>query len=540
MRSYKQISIPVLITLVKNIPVRKGRFLTVFCVFHVCALLLLTSPAMTQTGTKGNVWLTDPGQSIFFERQTAPLVFKIDKPGKGDKADGEGKPVAGRTLFGKRTRAVPASGMDTGTIVIRVDAHIRAQTIDGFGFALTGGSAMNLMKMSAGARAGLLRDLFATNGDHIGASYLRVSIGASDLNDHVFSYDDLPVGQTDTVLSKFDMGPDRTDVIPVLKEILAIDPSIRILGSPWSPPAWMKTNRDTRGGSLLSQYYGVYARYFVKYIRAMKQEGIRVDAITVQNEPLHPGNNPSLLMPAAEQEAFIKNYLGPVFQQEGIDTKIIIYDHNADKPEYPISILKDPDAAKYIDGSAFHLYGGTIDALSKVHEAFPDKNLYFTEQWVGAPGDFKKDIADHIEKLIIGATRNWSRNVIEWNLASDPQYRPHTDRGGCDRCLGAVTIDGDKWTRNPAYYIIAHAAKFVRPGSVRIASGVGGAVLSGVSAVSSYGLPVLPNTAFMTPSGQTVLIVLNNTGSAKKIRIDDRKGHAETRLNAGAVATYVW
>jgi glucosylceramidase len=231
-----------------------------------------------------------------------------------------------------------------------------------------------------------------------------------------------------------------------------------------------------------------------------------------------------MFMPAPEQEEFVKNHLGPMFQREGIDTKIIIYDHNADKPEYPISILNDPEAAKYIDGSAFHLYGGTIDALSKVHEAHPDKNLYFTEQWVGAPGDFKKDIADHMEKLIIGATRNWCRNVIEWNLASDPFYKPHTDRGGCDRCLGAVTIDGNKWTRNPAYYIIAHAAKFVRPGSVRIESG----------------RQELPNTAFETPSGQTVLIVLNNTDSEKEIRIDDGKQYAVVRLGAGAAATYVW
>jgi glucosylceramidase len=487
---------------------RMGRF------FNTCFFLLLTNAAVFAQGIeKGSIWLTDPGRSIFFQKQSRPLVFKAGKE------EGSGR---------KRT-------VDTETVLIKVDEKIRAQTVDGFGFALTGGSAMNMMKMSTSSRAGLLNDLFATDGDHIGTSYLRISIGASDLNDHVFSYDDLPgngtdtaVRQTDTLLTRFDLGPDRQDVIPVLKEILAIDPSIKILGSPWSPPAWMKTNQDTRGGSLLPQYYEAYAMYFVKYIRAMEREGIRIDAITVQNEPLHPGNNPSLLMPAAEQEEFVKNHLGPVFRREGLDTKIIIYDHNADKPEYPISILNDPDAAKYIDGSAFHLYGGKIDALSKVHDAHPDKNLYFTEQWVGAPGDFKKDIADHIGKLIVGATRNWSRNVIEWNLASDPFYRPHTDRGGCDRCLGAVTIDGDKWTRNPAYYIIAHAAKFVRPGSVRIGSDAG------------EDSPMLPNTAFKTTGGQTVLIVLNNTGSGKRIVIDDGKRRAETMLNAGAVATYVW
>jgi glucosylceramidase len=308
-----------------------------------------------------------------------------------------------------------------------------------------------------------------------------------------------------------------------LKEILTILPSLKIVGSPWSAPAWMKTNNDTRGGSLKPEYYATYARYLVKYIRAMAKEGIRLDAITVQNEPLHPGNNPSMYMPAPEQAAFVKNFLGPAFRQAGIKTRIIIYDHNCDKPEYPISILDDPEAREYIDGSAFHLYAGKIEAMSKVHDAYPSKNLYFTEQWVGAPGDLSRDIAEHMENLIIGATRNWSRTVIEWNLAADPDNNPHTDRGGCDRCLGAVTIDGDKVTRNPAYYIIAHAAKFVRPGSVRIASDGD-----------------LPNVAFRTPAGKTVLIVLNNRDSAQSFIVRDNKGTATQTLGAGAVATYVW
>lgn len=186
----------------------------------------------------------------------------------------------------------------------------------------------------------------------------------------------------------------------------------------------MKDNNSSIGGSLKKEYYPVYANYFVKYINAMKNEGITIDAITVQNEPLHPGNNPSLLMLAEDQKEFIKDHLGPVFEKNGISIKIILYDHNADRPDYPISILDDPEAAKYIDGSAFHLYGGEIDALSQVHDAHPDKNIYFTEQWVGAPGDFSKEMAWHTENLIIGATRNWSRNVLEWNLAADENQEP--------------------------------------------------------------------------------------------------------------------
>jgi glucosylceramidase len=297
------------------------------------------------------------------------------------------------------------------------------------------------------------------------------------------------------------------------------------MGSPWSPPTWMKNNHDTKGGNLLKEYYPAYAKYFVRYIQEMKKQGIHIDAVTVQNEPLHPGNNPSLQMFAPDMAEFIRDHLGPAFAKARINTKIIVYDHNADKPDYPISILNDAAAKKYIDGSAFHLYGGKIEALSEVHDAHPDKNLYFTEQWVGAPGNFRRDIAEHIRKLIVGATRNWCKTVIEWNLASDPDYKPHTDRGGCTSCLGAVTIGGDSIKRNPAFYIIAHAAKFARPGSVRI---------------ESSAEDILPNTAFKTPSGKTVLIVLNNSNAVKRFDIVVNNKIANAELAGGAVATYVW
>jgi len=221
----------------------------------------------------------------------------------------------------------------------------------------------------------------------------------------------------------------------------------------------MKTNGSSIGGSLKTDCYDVYARYFVKYIQEMQAEGITIHAITPQNEPLHGGNNPSMLMTASEQANFIKNYLGPAFQNAGLTTKIVIYDHNCDRPDYPLDILNDPDARKYVDGSAFHLYAGDISALSQVHYAYPDKNVYFTEQWVGGPSNFAGDLQWHIKNLIIGATANWSKVVLEWNLASDPYYNPHTN-GGCTSCEGALTI-GATVIRNVSYYIIAHASKFV-------------------------------------------------------------------------------
>ncbi|RXG31485.1 glycoside hydrolase family 30 protein [Leeuwenhoekiella palythoae] len=420
---------------------------------------------------------------------------------------------------------INAHTIDTSLIdkVIKVTDSVQYQIMDGFGYTLTGGSAMLIHKMSKSARSGLLNELFSKEG--LGVSYLRLSIGASDLDSAPFSYNDLPKGKTDVDLEKFSLAQDTVHLVPVLKEILSINPQIKFLGSPWSPPVWMKDNQDTRGGSLLPEYYQVYANYLIKYIQAMRGEGIEIDAITIQNEPLHPGNNPSLLMKAPQQADFIKNHLGPAFKNEGIDTKIIIYDHNADRPDYPINILNDPDAAKFIDGSAFHLYGGEIEALSEVHQAHPDKHLYFTEQWVGAPGDFSKELTWHIENLIIGAPRNWSKTVLEWNLAADQNQNPHTDRGGCDRCLGAVTINGDKVTREPAYYIIGQASKFVPPGSVRIASTL---------------VEEIPNVSYKTPDGQIVTILQNTSEEEKEILIKSDQANIHLKLAAGDIGTLVF
>ncbi|WP_423819694.1 glycoside hydrolase family 30 beta sandwich domain-containing protein [Salinimicrobium sp. TIG7-5_MAKvit] len=426
------------------------------------------------------------------------------------------------SLLEKRELDFKVPGNSEIDATITVDTSKTYQEIDGFGYTLTGGSALHINNMSDAARTSLLEELFGTGEDQLGVSYLRLSIGASDLDDAPFSYNDLPAGETDENLEKFSLANDTVHLIPVLREILEISPDIKILGSPWSPPVWMKDNNDTRGGSLKEEYYPVYANYFVKYIKAMEDEGIEIDAITIQNEPLHPGNNPSLLMLAKDQAEFIKNHLGPAFEENNINTKIILYDHNADRPDYPISILDDPEAAQYVDGSAFHLYGGKIEALSEVHEAHPDKHIYFTEQWVGAPGNFAQEMSWHTENLIIGATRNWSRNVLEWNLSADENQDPHTDRGGCDRCLGAVTITGDEVTREPAYYIIGQASKVVRPGSVRVASNEP---------------ENIRNVAFKTPQGKIAVIIQNTSEEEKSIRVQVGDKKVVLQLTGGAVGT---
>ena len=463
------------------------KLITKFCL--PLFLFSLFFESLAQSPVKAEWWLTNTDKSALLEKQMALL------------------PVA-------QNQSQP---------VISVDETLQYQSMDGFGYALTGGSAMLINAMTPETRSALLNELFGNRENELAVSYLRISIGASDLSDRVFTYNDLPAGETDPEMKKFSIEPEQKDLIPVLKEILKINPKIKIMGSPWTPPVWMKTNKNSKGGSLLPEFYDAYALYFVKYINAMKAEGIRINVITIQNEPLHPGNNPSLLMPAAEQAAFIKKSLGPAFRNAGLDTKIIIYDHNANRIDYPLEILNDAEARQYVDGSAFHLYEGGIDALSKVHMAHPDKNLYFTEQWVGAPGNFAGDFNWHVQNLIIGASRNWCKTVIEWNLAADPNQDPHTE-GGCTQCLGAVTIDGNAVTRNPAYYIIGVASKFVPAGSVRIESN----------------LPEnLPNVAFKTPEGKTVVIVLNSFKAELTFQLKMKGKYFSPSLKSGSVATFV-
>ena len=437
-------------------------------------------------------WLTNGAKNTFLQKQTGILTF------------------------GSTYNLYPN---------IEVDATQTYQTIDGFGFTLTGGSAQSINKLNSQKRKELLQELFGKNDNAIAISYLRISIGASDLNATPFTYNDLPAGQTDVSLDQFSLNPDINDVIPMLKEILAINPQIKILATPWSPPTWMKDNNNFIGGSLKPEYYGVYANYFVKYIQKMKQEGISITAITPQNEPLHPGNNPSMFMSAQQQAVFIKNHLGPAFVSANLPTKIIIYDHNCDRPDYPLSILNDAAANPFVDGSAFHLYAGDINVLSTIHNAFPNKNLYFTEQYTGSSGTFDGDLKWHMKNVIIGSMRNWSKVALEWNLANDANFGPHTP-GGCTTCKGGLTIKGtDSFERNVGYYIIAHASKFVPAGSIRI----GSTQTANLNTVS-----------FKTPAGKTVLIIENDGSTNELFNIKSNGKWVTTSLEAGAVATFIW
>jgi len=427
-------------------------------------------------------------------------------------------------LLSKKTTKLDFGNITNGFPVINVDSTQVFQTVEGFGYTLTEGSAHVINQLTAFARNALLTELFGAGDNSIGVSYLRLGMGATDLSTKVYSYDDIPAGETDLTLAYFSLANDQVAVIPVLKQILQIKPNIKLLASPWSPPVWMKDNNSSIGGSLIPAYYQVYADYFVKYIKAMQAEGITIHAITPQNEPLHPGNNPSLFMSASQQAVFIKNNLGPAFAAAGINTKIIIYDHNCDRPDYPLEILNDPAARAYIDGSAFHLYAGSINVLSQIHNAYPDKNIYFTEQYTASNGSFAGDLQWHIKNVIIGSMRNHSMIALEWNLANDPSFGPYTP-GGCTTCLGAVTISTTGITRNVAYYNIAQASKFVPAGSKRIGSDNNGN---------------LHTVAFLRADGKKVLIVLNENTTDQNFNIKFNGKLISTSLPGTAAATYVW
>jgi glucosylceramidase len=431
---------------------------------------------------------------------------------KGDKAQ----------LFQKQV--IQYSAINSSSITVEVNEQKTLQSMEGFGFALTGGSAGLIDALPTEKKSALLKELFGAGPDNLGISYIRISMGASDLDATVFSYCDLPKGETDPPLTKFNLSQDTLHLIPMIQAALKINSKLKIMASPWSPPVWMKSNGFSMGGHLLKQYYDSYALYFVKYIKAMRAKGITIHSLTMQNEPEHGGNNPSLLMDAEEQKVFLRDYLGPLLAKEQIKTEVLLYDHNADHPNYPISILDDPKAKVYAAGSAFHLYLGNESALSKVHEAHPDKKLYFTEQWTGAKGSFDGDLFWHTEHIVIGTINHWSSAVIEWNLAANAQYEPHTP-GGCTECKGALTIQGEDISRNVSYYIIGHASKFITAGSKRIES--------------SASNDLIKTSSFLRPDGKKVTLLLN-TGNSNNIKLTNKQQSYSVTLPAGSVSTIVW
>jgi glucosylceramidase len=416
----------------------------------------------------------------------------------------------------------------SSALTIRVDESTQYQTIDGFGASLTDSSAWLLdHKLAKEQRKELLETLFdQTKG--IGLSILRQPMGASDFAWSDYSYDDVAVREKDPTLAKFSIEHDRAYIIPLLKEALSLNPNLKIIASPWSPPGWMKTSQSMIQGALLPEAYASFARYFVKFIKAYADAGIPVYAITMQNEPLHiPGDYPGMGMTAIEQAAFLSDYLGPALRDAGLTTKVLVFDHNWDLIEFPVRVLSDPKAAAYAAGTATHCYGGVATAQTELHERFPEKEIWMTEC---SGGEWQKgNLLEQQIRLIINSTRNWAKSVVLWNLALDQNHEPYL--GGCTTCRGVVTVNHSasptQVVRTVDFTALAHVSKFLKPGSRRIAS-------------NSFDQGSLEDVAFQNPDGSVVLLVLNSSGAPLPFNIAWRGEFASYVLPAGAVATFRW
>ncbi|MBL7262127.1 discoidin domain-containing protein [Actinoplanes sp. LDG1-01] len=480
----------------------------------VVALLLAPTPASASSST-AQVWVTTP--------------------------DGAQKlSTAGNVAF-------KGSISDKPTVV--VDPNRRFQTIAGFGASITDSSAAVLYRLSPSARTAAMESLFRDDK----LSYLRQPIGASDFVDEpAYTYDDVPAGQTDYGLRHFSVDHDRAQILPLLRQARRLNPELRVMGTPWSPPAWMKTNQSLIGGRLIDSpaIYRAYAAYLVKFVQAYRKEGVPIDALTLQNEPQNrtPAGYPGMDLPSWQAAEVIER-LGPMLRAAGERTKILGYDHNwsthpndaantppdsvADIDHYPQELLSTR-AARWVDGTAYHCYYGEPSAMTALHKEFPRKDVYFTEcsgsQSSDPANTFSDTLKWHARNLIIGNTRNWAKTVINWNLALDETNGPHT--GGCGTCTGVLTVASDGTvTRNAEFYTLGHVARFVRPGAVRVAS-------------TSFGTTGwngrIMDVAFVNPDGSTVLVAHNENDNPQAFAVQYGGRTFEYTLPGGALATFVW
>jgi O-glycosyl hydrolase len=434
------------------------------------------------------------------------------------------------TLLAPQDSLTLAPDHNLNPLTIHVDNEKRYQQMVGFGADFTDSSAWLVYnKLNTEQRNTLMNRLFSP-ASGIGLNFLRQPMGASDFSTSGnYSYDDMPSGQTDPNLDHFSIQHDTAYIIPLLKQASQLNTNLKIMASPWSAPGWMKSSGSMIGGKLNANAFEPFANYFVKYIQAYQAQGIPIDYVTPQNEPLFtPSGYPGMSFPAIEESNFIKNNLGPAFTKNDIHTKILAYDHNWDQLGYPETILSDSSAANYISGIAWHCYGGTIGAQSEAHNAYPNKDAFMTEcsggTWVGSD---QNALQGTLGNLVINGSRNWAKGVLLWNMALDPANGP--TNGGCNTCRGVVTVDPatGNVTYNMDYYALGHASKFVKPGAYRIAS-------------NTFGSGSIEDVAFENPDGTKVLITINSGTSANTFKVDLGNKSFNYTLTAGAAATFTW
>ncbi|MFD4236331.1 RICIN domain-containing protein [Streptomyces sp. NPDC058542] len=412
----------------------------------------------------------------------------------------------------------------TGTpqaVDIRVDAADKGQKFTGAGASVTGASAHLLQSLPQAQRTTVLRSLFSTEGDGIGLNYLRQPLGSTDFdaNSDAYTYED--------TRGAFSIDRDRSQIIPVLKQAAAINPAIRFMGSPWSPPAWMKTNNSLNGGSLRPEHYQAYADYLVKAIRAYGQEGITLTDLTAQNEPEFATSYPSMSMTSAQQADFLR-VLDGALTAANLPTNILAYDHNWDHPNYPLDVFARTGGIQRIIGAAFHCYGGAPAAQKQIADA--GKRVFFTEcsgtDSANPATTFGDTLKWHAENLVVQNMRNGGETVINWNLALDRNGGPH--QGHCTtRCNGIVEINGGQVTRNAEFYVLGHVSKFVKVGATRIGS-------------TSQDTGGVRHVAFQNSDGSRAAVVVNTASGAQRFSLTDNGKSLDYTLPAGAVATFTW
>jgi glucosylceramidase len=392
---------------------------------------------------------------------------------------------------------------------------------------MTDASAELLSRLPEEQRKAVMAELFTRENGGLGLSFTRLTVGASDFSRTHYSYDDSPGNAPDPQLTHFSIEPARQYVLPRVREALALNPDLKVMISPWSAPAWMKTSGSLIQGQLKPEYYPAFAFYLVHTVEAFGAEGVPVSMLTIQNEPdFEPDSYPGMRVNSPDRAIIIGRHVGPTFRARGLKTQILDYDHNWDNPEMPWTVLSDPVARKYVSGVAWHCYEGDVPAQSQVHDAFPDKDVWETEC---SGGEWSPKFAETLgwmaDKLIIGGANNWSRGTLLWNLALDPAHGPH--KGGCSDCRGVITIDPATGaiTRNVEYYVLGHASRFVLPGASRVLT-------------TKHGDSV-EAAAFVNPDGTRVAILHRTSGDGSvAIALDHRRFLVP--LPNGAVATLRW
>ena len=406
--------------------------------------------------------------------------------------------------------------------VVELNAAERFQTILGFGGAFTDASCSLFSQMDSGQRQALMDEFFGPQG--LRMSMGRACIGSSDYSLNAYTYDDSPI--PDPNLTGFSVAHDRDYILPVLRDALHINPDMFLFATPWSPPGWMKSSGSILGGAMRKKYLAAYAQYFVKFIEAYKAEGVPISAVTSQNEvdTEQEGRMPAALWGQEYEMAFVKEFLGPALRNASLETKIWLLDHNYSLWGRVLDELSDPGIFEQVDGVAWHGYVGTPDAMTRVHNAFPAKNAYWTE---GGPDVLAPDYASDWARwssTYSAILKNWARCIVAWNFVLDEKGKPNI---GPFSCGGVVTLDSktSQITRSGQYWAFAHFSKLVRRDAQVIAT--------------KSTLPGIEHVAFVNPDGDYVL-VLTNQGDEREVDCRFEGKALQVSLPRNSVVTLQW